>query len=206
MVRAKVALIQGQAADFSRYLSLSETYARERTRGLLLTHGLSGSGKSTITRKLAPAIEALIVRSDVERKRQLSGVYADLYGSTATRQTYALLANAAQAIISAGYHAIIDATFLKQEQRQTFIELARRLDCPCLILDFQAPRELLEQWIRERLQDGHDVSDANLAVLEQQIRTQQPLTKAEQHYVMTIDTSRDVDIAALAQAVETRIG
>jgi len=205
MVRAKVAIIQGKETDFQRYLNLAESYAKEHPTALLLTHGLSGSGKSTIAHSLAPLINAFISRSDVERKRHLQDVYPELYGTEATRHTYTLLASAAEAITNAGYNAIVDATFLKQQQRQAFLDLAHRLGIPCIILDFQAPRKLLEQWIRERRQAGVDVSDATLAVLDQQIREQQPLVSDERLISLVVDTSRDVDIATLANRVQSRI-
>ena len=205
MVRAKVALIQGSEAEFLRYLALAETCTRERFAALILTHGLSGSGKSTITRPLAPLINAIIVRSDIERKRHLQGVSPDLYGTEATRQTYSLLATAAEAIIGTGYHAIVDATFLKAQQRQLFMDLAQRLKRPCIILDFQAPRELLVHWINERMEKGTDVSDATVEILDQQIRNQEPLTEYEQQHALTVDTSQNIEIADLASAVMSYI-
>lgn len=205
MVRAKVALIRNDSAEFLRYLQLAEKSASPRNSALILTHGLSGSGKSTITQPLAPLINAIIVRSDVERKRHLQGQFADLYSSQATRQTYELLASAAAAIISAGYHALIDATFLKREQRQQFLTLARQLNVPCIILDFQAPRELLIEWINDRIARGSDVSDANVAVLEQQISNQEQLTTDEKRLSLIIDTSHRVDVTRLATVVQARI-
>jgi len=205
MVRAKVALIQNNEAEFLRYLTLAESCTEKRTSALILTHGLSGSGKSTITRPLAPLINAIIVRSDVERKRHLQSVSTDLYGAEATRQTYSLLAAAAEAIICAGYNAIVDATFLRTRQRQLFIAVAQRLKRPCIILDFQAPRELLVHWINERIEQGNDVSDATVDILDQQIRNQEPLTENEQALTISVDTSRSVTITELANTILTRI-
>ncbi len=36
---------------------------------MIITHGLSGAGKTTLTRQLLAALGAIRVRSDVERKR-----------------------------------------------------------------------------------------------------------------------------------------
>lgn len=201
MVRAKVALIQNNEAEFLRYLTLAETCTKQRATALILTHGLSGSGKSTISQPLAPLINAIIIRSDVERKRHLREFSTELYGTEATRQTYNLLAAAAEAIIYAGYSAIVDATFLKKEQRQLFMAIAQRLNRTCIILDFQAPRELMVHWINERIEKGNDVSDATVDILDQQIRNQEALTENERRHTLVVDTSRNVEVADLASAI-----
>jgi len=202
MVRAKVALLGGSREQFKTYLELTERYAHAKQQALIFTHGLSGSGKSSITQTLALELNAVIVRSDVERKRHFAEELNTIYNDDTTQKTYDILATACADIINSGLNAIIDATFLQQAHRQQFIALARRLECPCIILDFHAPTEQLEQWIIERNKRGNDVSDATVEVLHKQIQSQEQLSAEELRMAISIDTSHNIDVNALANSVK----
>lgn len=226
MVRAKVARIRLQQAPvtaaekgaiealYRGYLALAERYTKPQPVGLIITHGLSGSGKTVISQPLLEQLGAIRVRSDVERKR-LAGMVAtdraglapgsDLYSATSSRQTYDRLADIAARIVAAGFSVIVDATFLKHETRALFQRRAASLAIPYLILDFHAPEHLLRQWIIERGRHGQDASDATIAVLEQQIATREPLTPAEAAFAIRVDTASEVDSAALAADVAARL-
>ena len=122
MVRAKVALLREPPgsgdittaaghAEFCRYLALADSYCQPGVRFLAITHGVSGSGKSTIADKLVAAGGALRIRSDVERKR-LYGLApeqrsqprdeARLYSATMSRKTFARLEELAAGALAAG--------------------------------------------------------------------------------------------------------
>ena len=62
-------------ADCSRYLAWAKARVAPRRPALMITCGLSGSGKTWLARQLASRLGALHVRSDVERKR-LAGLEA----------------------------------------------------------------------------------------------------------------------------------
>jgi uncharacterized protein len=99
--------------------------------------GLSGTGKTRLAYALAPLIEpmpgAVIVRSDVERKA-LFGVSeteklpAAAYTPTVTERVYAVLADKARRILSAGHSAIVDAVFARQNERETLAAAAPSAD------------------------------------------------------------------------------
>ncbi len=217
MVRAKVAAIQhaqhsdrGHLRQCQRYLNLACSYTEQHTTPLMITHGLSGSGKSSISQLILEQLGAIRVRSDVERKRlhgmsvdarSKSTVGGELYSTTSSDATYQRLATIAQAIISGGYSAIIDATFLKQVQRQQFKVVANELNIPFIILHFHAKEALLRQWIIERNEKGNDPSEADLSVLEHQIKMQEPLNKDERLNTVTIDSGSDIDIKATCQEI-----
>jgi len=80
MVRAKVTAIRyvqcteklannGILEEHFSYLKLAERLTRKQKPLLILTCGVSGSGKTTLSREIAQVIEAVHIRSDVERKR-----------------------------------------------------------------------------------------------------------------------------------------
>lgn len=200
MVRAKVAALSGDSARALAYLDWAHTLTRPAAARLLLCHGLSGSGKSHLSRRLAPRLGAIWLRSDVERKRRYSldtdqkppsataaaSASASLYATTlyATHVSDALfleqLPQLAEQLLAAGFSVIVDATFLRATYRQAMAAVAQRRGAPLTILDLQVPRPLLEQRIKARRRAGDDPSDADLAVLAGQISHQEPLTAAEQ--------------------------
>ncbi len=213
MVRAKVSAIrlaqEGIQLDTARseleslctHLELAEQFTRPaRATPLVVTHGLSGSGKSWLAEQLVMSTETFRVRSDVERKRL---VKVDRYTEEASEQTYRQLARLAGGIVRAGYGAVADATFLKQAERERFMRLAIELSVPFVILHADAPESILRERIVERARSGADVSDANLAVLEGQQRAAEPLSEREARFLVRVDTARTIDIADLIERIES---
>ncbi|MBI3467462.1 MAG: AAA family ATPase [Planctomycetes bacterium] len=214
LVRAKVTSIRLDQEDilpderkallteYDGYVELAERYTRPPQPILAITHGPSGSGKSTVAEAVVEELGAIRVRSDVERKRLLglkplertAHKAADVYSAAATDRTYARLAELACAAVRAGYSAVADATFLKRSQRQQFQRLATQLDVPFAILDLQASETDLRQRVTERAMAGSDASDADLAVLAQQLATRELLDEEEQ--ACTIPVSSDQPRAA----------
>lgn len=205
VVRAKVAILRLPQAAFpeeqsalknqcSDYLKLAWRYVTERTPALILTHGLSGSGKSTHTAQLVELLGAIRLRSDVERKRLFglaptamtqAGVDAGIYTHAATEKTYAHLVQQARSILQAGFPVIIDATSLKRWQRKLFRELAKAQGIPFVLVDFDVEHDELERRIRQRQLDTNDPSEATLDVLHQQIASQEPLESDERDDVFS---------------------
>lgn len=220
LVRAKVAAIRSAQAgadaperqEFERYLALAEGYTREGTPALLLARGMSASGKTTCTAPLLERLGAIRLRSDVERKR-LYGMGAGedgrappgegIYSAEASERTYARLAALAEGVIEAGYTVIIDAVCQREAQRQRFIRLAREHAVPCLILAFTAPADELRRRIVRREKGA---SDADLAVLEQQLRSWEPLSAEEETLALEVDTCQVVSEEQLYRQVSVRLG
>jgi len=180
--------------EFVGYLRLAQSYIEGREKRLIITRGLSGSGKSTLTQSLPEKINAIRLRSDVERKR-LAGMKSSessqakpgegIYAKNFSDETYQHLLDIAGKIIDAGFSVIVDATFLEKEKRDMFRRLAKEKKVSFTILDFVASTDILRQRIQQR---KHDVSDADLAVLQQQLDNLKPLSKNEMPYVTSIDT------------------
>ncbi len=184
MVRAKVATLQGRAAEAAGYLALAERLGVPPRLTLTITFGVSGSGKTTASsaRLLADASAATIRhRSDVERKR-LFGLSADadsggtIYSADASARTYARLAGLARATLADGWPVIVDAAFLRRDERRAFAAIAGDLGIPFGILACAAPMDDLRRRIEARREDA---SEATTAVLEQQQDWIEPLDEAE---------------------------
>lgn len=199
---------QAAEATAHRYLAHAQASAAPAPRALIITHGLAGSGKSTVARDMAERLGAVRLRSDVERKRlhglsplarSGSGLDSGLYGKDTTRATYERLAELATTVLAAGYPVIIDATCLRRWQRDRFRALAGALDVPFFILDCQAPTAVLEQRVASREAAGRDASEATLAVLAAQRRSAEPLDAGEQAAAVPVNTTRAEADATLAQ-------
>ncbi len=214
MVRAKVDVIRLQQpdlspneqdsvrADYRAYLAQAEGYTCEVEPALIITHGLSGSGKSTAIMALLNELSAIQIRSDIERKRLASlaasansgsALCQGIYHPQATENTYSHLKQLAEIIIKAGYVAIVDATFLKHSHRLSFHELAQELGVPFLILDFEVPEDMLRKRINQRLAEGGDPSEANQDVLNTQLINQQPLMLDEEILSIKITPENKVE-------------
>lgn len=226
MVRAKVACIRlsqqtgrdlqsPDAQEFERYLRLALSYTQPQRPALFITHGLSGSGKSTLSGPLVEPLATIRIRSDRERQRmfgkgkregEAATIGGGVYSEDATRQTYAKLAELAEAVLESGYSAIIDATFLGRQQRDLFKQLADHLGVPIRILFFRADADVLRQRIRERQHAGRDISEADLSVLEHQLMVYTGLDDDEQSYTVTIDTESVSETEHILARVNQSLG
>lgn len=221
MVRAKIAAFRAAQSDGAekqsaidevrRYITLAGKITITRTPKLILTHGLSGSGKSSVSKELAPELSAVWLRSDIERKRLYkmsanahsnSDIGGGIYDPTATQATYAALLTAAENIVEAGYSVIIDATFLQREHREAFAKAAKRWRIPFRILHCHAPLPTLHNWLIERENEGTDASEATVATLEYQTAHQEPLTLDEEIQTVVVQTDQPVDMALLASQID----
>ena len=139
-------------------------------------------------RRCWKSLGAVRIRTDVERKRlhglgprerSPAGIDRGLYAPDATEATYQHVCTLARGVAAAGHVALVDATFLKRWQRDLFRKLASNLQVPFVIVTFAASESTLRERITRRAIEGHDASDANLAVLDHQLRVQEPLAPEE---------------------------
>ncbi|HFE32642.1 MAG TPA: hypothetical protein ENJ17_04960, partial [Gammaproteobacteria bacterium] len=213
MVRAKVAALRGEQAgaektqsELANYLALANCYTRPTRPALLITHGLSGSGKSWLSQRLLEASGAIRLRSDVERKR-LAGLDPlarsdsapgrGIYSADFTRRTFARLEQLARQILRAGHGVIVDATFIRRAERDRFRRLAQDLGVPFRIIHCEADSNTLRRRVSQRDHEGRDASEAGLRVLALQLKNQQPLGKDELAATFPVDTAGEVDLSAI---------
>jgi len=175
------------------YIELANSWANSHRAGMIVMHGLSGSGKSTIAAQLVEALGAIQIRSDVVRKQLFdlaataqtdSALDQGIYTEDATETTYRRLQQIAQTIIDADFTVILDATFLQQSHRRQMLETQTSTACNRIIINCEAPDAELRQRIIER---EDDPSEANLEVLEQQLLGRQPINADDAALAEVID-------------------
>jgi len=234
MVRAKVGCIrldqQGITLDereyelknVQNYIDQAVKYTKSAGKTLLITHGLSGSGKTWVSQQLLENLGAVRIRSDVERKRLYeltiesetgspvsapgSPLEGGMYSREKSSQTYLWLQFMAKKVLDAGFPVIIDAAFLKAQHRLQVQKFAKDNMVPFVILDFQADYATLKSRVDARWKEGKDVSDADSKVLEWQIKNQEHLDGDELRYAITIDTDATVDIDDIMRKIHASTG
>ncbi len=217
LVRARVALLRAEQsgdgaqafAAAERDLALAESIAAPAAAAplLVLACGVSGSGKSTVARLLAQHAGAVRVRSDVERKRLYAlahdsrpapGELATLYDPEATRRTYAKLSELAHDLLVACISTVVDAVALRRSERDALRHLAAECGARFVLLECGAPEAVLRERITRRLSEAKDASDADLSVLELQLRVREPI--APEEAAIMFDT--DITLPELARRCE----
>lgn len=141
-IRAKVMLSRPATDDAAKDANevVARTYfdlalrliAPPRPR-LIAVGGLSGTGKSVLAQALAvrvaPLPGAVVLRSDVIRKRQFGlsdteRLGADAYRPEVTAQVYGELADRARRILAQGHSVIADAVFSTPQERRAIEAIA----------------------------------------------------------------------------------
>lgn len=207
LVRAKIAGLREAARagtglrDARDHLDLASRMMSETPEpALIITCGLSGSGKTHLTTGLLAECEVIRIRSDVERGRCEAG-NATRYSEAGIDQVYRRLLAQAQGIIGAGYPVIVDATFLKRARREPFRDLAARLDVPFRILHCTAPESELRWRVASRTEAGTDLSEADLAVLERQLGEFESFSESEAGLVVVHDAEAPIPFSRLLPAL-----
>ncbi|TNC81221.1 MAG: aminoglycoside phosphotransferase [Oleiphilus sp.] len=214
LVRAKVSLLKQSPpydfSEFDRYLELSLSYTKAVKPMLIITHGVSGSGKSYWSERIAREVGAIHIRSDIERKRLL-GLSADhhggsstmqgIYTSEITRKTYERLKHISSLILRAGFTVIVDATFLSISDRSTFKSLAETCQVKFLILAFSTDDATLRQRIQQRIVKNNDPSEANEEILNYQVTNMERLLEEEFLQALIIDNKKEVDLKRLVSQI-----
>lgn len=212
LVRAQVMALMAEhrpdaAAMAARYRALAADLAAGADPRLAITHGLPGSGKSHVALRLVEEAGAVRLRSDVERKRLAGlaplddsrGRVPDLYGADATQRTYARLRELADLALEAGWPVVVDAAFLRRDERRTFEALAQSREAPFVIVACRAPLVVLRQRLRRRQEAGTDPSEADADVLEQVRRFAEPLDRHERAQVIPVQSD---DAGTLERAAQ----
>ncbi len=174
-VRVHVNAHAGEIDPARSYLAAAERYLARPAPRLFAVGGLSGSGKTTFARALAPraagAPGAVILRSDEIRKRlwsvgPLERLPAQAYGPGASLPVYQTMFETARQLLAAGRPAVLDAAFLAPDERAGAEATARAVGVSFTGLWLEGDAETLRARISTR---RGDASDADERVLESQL-------------------------------------
>ena len=170
-VRAHVSAQMGLDEMARAYVQAGIDHLKPKTAQLLAVGGLSGSGKSYSSRRLAADLQAVILRSDEVRKRlwgihPLQALPQEAYGPGQSERVYGTLLKEAELILRAGQSVVLDAVFLRPEEREAAQGLAAKLGLSFQGYWMEAPQAVLRARIEAR---SGDASDADGSVLTDQL-------------------------------------
>jgi aminoglycoside phosphotransferase family enzyme/predicted kinase len=183
-IRAKVSgfAAQSEASEVAEdiaaaraYLDLAQGFLAPAPARLIAIGGISGTGKTTLARALAPGLGAapgaVTLRSDVVRKKLFGVAPTDRLGPEAYREdvsvkVYNTLLSRAATLVSAGHSVIADAVYLEARDRQRIEGVAAKAGVPFAGLWLTASAEALQARVQSR---KHDASDATAKVLQAQL-------------------------------------
>jgi uncharacterized protein len=208
-VRAKVELLRAALAGPGRanavreearaYFTLAQDFLVLARPRLIAIGGLSGSGKSVVARVIAPHIGAfpgaVIVRSDVERKRlfgvgPLERLPQSAYTPEVTERVYAMCRKRAFLALQGGQSVIVDAVQARAHEREALAALAASCGVPFTGLWLEAPATLLRDRVAARTAD---VSDATPELVDVQLG----YDRGPQDFTL-VDASRPLEEVAAA--------
>lgn len=173
-VRAHVQAHGGDVAGARAYVEAGIAHLSPAPPALMAVGGLSGTGKSTFARAVAPGLGAspgaVVLRTDEIRKR-LAGVGPTdaldraVYTPEFYAQVYDALFAEAGLMLRAGRAVVLDATFIDPALRARAERLAAEAGTPFHGVWLDAPTAVLEARVAARTRDA---SDATVAVLHDQ--------------------------------------
>lgn len=177
-IRAKVILIEIQDQSINedqkakaikkaeRYIDFAINQLKNKNHKVLIISGLSGSGKSYLSKTIQKKIPFIHLRSDVIRKLIYKGE-SDLYTQEKSLLTYKTLLEYLSILSIIGFNTIVDATFLNKRYVDIFKEylIKNNVDYQWIYCSFD------EKILKNRISKRKDeYSDADLIVLEKQIK------------------------------------
>jgi aminoglycoside phosphotransferase family enzyme/predicted kinase len=174
-VRAHVTANQEQPEAARAYLAAALDHLQIATPRLVAIGGLSGTGKTTLARRIAPELGgapgAVVLRTDEIRKR-LNGVGPferlpdEAYGPGTSERVYGALLATARRLLAAGRRVVLDGVFLKPEERNAARALAADLSLPFRGVWLEGAADELRLRLAAR---RNDASDADGSVLDEQL-------------------------------------
>jgi len=203
------------AAAVGAYTGLAEALAGAPVGPLLISHGVSGTGKSWLSAGLCERLGWIHLRADGERRR-LFGDWGELshgaprrgdpYSPAVTEELYLqLLPALATAVVQAGFGVIVDATFLRAHHRRRLADVAAATGSPFLILDLQGMAAGAAGRIAERRLVGTDPSQADERVLASQLDRIEPLSATEQRWRVGVEPMNEAARDRFADGLAGRL-
>jgi aminoglycoside phosphotransferase family enzyme/predicted kinase len=210
LVRAKVHALRlgkwnDEAARYFRF-AVSSTW-KPFMPFLVLVCGLTGSGKSILSRALGERLEMPVINSDTVRKaivgtaeRRTELFNQGIYSPAMTDRTYAKMAREAEKQILIGKGAILDATFSLRNHREKISRLAAKHGVPIFWVRCFASEELTYKRLAARAAEGRDASDGRWEIYLKQKTAYEPPGEVSSTPCLPLDTN--LPLEELERAVE----
>ncbi len=214
LVKAKVSAIKAKelsalnyniektAKSTSLYINHAQQQENLSKPMIILLHGLTGSGKSYISKCLYTNLHAIWIRSDVERQRVFKLSYShkilaenynsiqsdidlpefkcDRYHQSVSDWIFHYrIPHILEYIIGSGFNAIVDACFLKEKERNLIYKLANKYSITMRIINCHCDTKTAYSRILRRKIEAIDPSEGSIEVHKMQESKIEKLTLKE---------------------------
>jgi aminoglycoside phosphotransferase family enzyme/predicted kinase len=177
------------------YFDLARAYTGAKPV-LFITVGLVGTGKSTLAQALAKRLGLLVIASDVTRK-QLAGIpvtehrfdefTGGIYSAELSRKTYDKMFSSAGDILKEGGSVVLDASFIRAEERLKAKKLAEDVGADFFIIECTLDEANIKKRLERRLK-GKTISDGRWEIYRPQKKAFEPVVEATPPKRVIIDT------------------
>ena len=153
---------------------------------LIVISGLPGTGKSYFSRRLVERHPCVIIESDVLRKTLFP---RPSYSAWESQHLFQALHILIEGLLSKGFPLLLDATNLIEHHRERLYRIADRLGLKLIVVQVEAPVELVQQRLRDRVQGAsQDKSDADWVVYQRM----KPKAQRIRRNYFAVNTARDI--------------
>ena len=176
-VRGKIAFFQQNRQEANKYFDLSFGYLPKKFKPkLIMMCGLTGSGKSYLTDALKKELNAVILNSDIIRKKSagmslhekdLSNFGKGIYSEEMTIKIYNEIKKLAYEFLREGKNTILDATYLLEKYRNDVKKYMKRLGIKPIVVYIDADDSTVLEHFKNREQEK-SVSDGRYEIYKEQ--------------------------------------
>jgi aminoglycoside phosphotransferase family enzyme/predicted kinase len=183
----------------SSYFDLADAYIRSKPM-LFITAGLVGTGKTFLAQALAKRRGLVVISSDVTRKKLASIPLTEhrfeefdsgIYSPEFSKKTYGKMFTEARNILNEGGSVILDASFIRAEERLKAKKLAEESGAEFFIVECCLDEKTIKQRLARRLEEG-STSDGRWEIYPSQKRAFEPVAEVSPQKHAIIDTSKPV--------------
>ena len=208
MVRCMAASISAEQAasedrqrhvdDANAYLQLAcEIAVQDRPQFLVITTGLTGTGKSTVANLIEAHWNVVHLNTDSIR-RELAGigpsersgseVLGGIYTSEMSRRTYEEMHRRARHELAAGRSVVMDGTHLERQYRETSLDVGRDAGVVTIVVECALEENEALRRLESRYSSGTSESEGRPEVYRGQLQTWEPPANDEADAVIRVDT------------------
>ena len=166
---------------------------------LIAVGGLIASGKSSVARAIAGALDAVHIEADTIRDELLQigagqdaheAAWSDNLAPGVTDRIYRELVERARGTLRSGRSAVVDGCFAYRTQREAARSVGRECRAPFLFVECRTPRPVIEERLRARSAEAGVSHEAWLVLLDRiEKRWEAASGLAAQEY-LPVDASR----------------
>jgi len=181
------------------YFYLAHSYVKS-VPILFITTGLVGSGKTALSQALAERMGLVVLSSDVTRKclaqipkteHRFEEYDSGIYSPDFSRKTYNAMLAEAKDILAEGGSVIMDASFIKAEERKKAKAIAEEMNAGFHILECKSDEETIHRRLTRRLEQS-SVSDGRWEIYLLQKKRFEPVVEVPPQKRVIIDTALPV--------------